>query len=85
MLDGSRYRCDFVLWEYRVIVEFDGRLKLTNFGVSDHVLEHERYREKALQYASWVVFCVGWNLITRRPHDFKRQLTRLLHQRVPTF
>ena len=45
VLDGSRYRCDFVPWEYRIIVEFDGKLKLTDFGASDHVLERERYRE----------------------------------------
>lgn len=85
VLDGSRYRCDFVLWEYRVIVEFDGRLKLTDFGASDHVLERERYREKALQNVGWVVFRVDWDMVVRRPHDFKRQLTRLLQQRVPTF
>ncbi|MEU4206799.1 DUF559 domain-containing protein [Rothia terrae] len=85
ILDGSRYRCDFVLWEYRAIVEFDGRLQLTDFGASDHVLERERYREKALQNAGWVVFRVDWDMVTRRPNDFKRQLTRLLRQRVPTF
>lgn len=85
VLDGSRYRCDFVPWEYRIIVEFDGKLKLTDFGASDHVLERERYRERVLQNAGWVVFRVDWDIVTRRPRDFKRQLTRLLHQRVPTF
>lgn len=84
VLEGRRYRCDFVLKDLGLIVEFDGRLKLTDFGASDAVLEQERYREKALQNAGWVVFRADWDLVVRRPEDFKRQIHRFI-RRDPGF
>lgn len=79
-LAGSHYRYDFALEDFGIIVEFDGRLKLTDFGAPDAVLEQERYREKALRNAGWVVFRADWDLVTRRPAEFKRQLSQLIHR-----
>lgn len=80
IVDGQLYRCDFALEEFGIIIEFDGRLKLTDFGASDVVLERERYREKAMQNAGWTVFRADWDLVTRRPENFKQNLRRLLQR-----
>lgn len=66
-IDGYHYRVDFMLKKYSTIIGFDGRIKLTDYGASDEVLERERYREKALQNAGWRVFRVDWDLVVLRP------------------
>lgn len=76
----KRYRCDFLLDKHGIIVEFDGRLKLTNFGASDQVLEDERIREKELQNLGWVVFRTGWDQVMHRPEEFKHQLRKLMQR-----
>lgn len=78
VVEGKRYRCDFMLDNYPIIIEFDGRLKLTDFGATDTVLEKERSREKDLQNAGWYVFRVGWELVHRRPDEFRVQLARFI-------
>lgn len=84
--DGQLYRVDFLADKYGIIVEFDGDIKLTNYGPADEVLINERRREKALQNLGFIVFRVDWDLATRRPNDLRAQLNDLIRKRRrPTF
>lgn len=83
-IDGARYRADFLLEKHGIIIEFDGQIKLTNFGAAEESIERERYREKALQNAGYLVFRADWNLVTRRPNDFRAQLRSFI-RRAPTY
>lgn len=75
---GRLYRADFYLPEYNIIIEFDGEIKYSNFGPRDDVIALERYREKELQNAGYIVFRTNWYKSVTNPRIFKRELAELL-------
>ena len=84
--DGKYYRVDFLLDKYGIIIEFDGHLKMTDFGPAEEAVAQERLRERALQNLGYLVFRADWELVTRRPNEFRAQLNTLLRmRRAPTF
>lgn len=54
------FRADFAWPELRVILEFDGDVKYSEFGPTADVLRAERLRENALIEAGWVVVRIRW-------------------------
>lgn len=76
---GRLYRADFYLPEYNIIIEFDGVIKYSNFGPRDDVIQLERYREKELQNAGYIVFRTNWYKSVTNPRVFKRELSSLLN------
>lgn len=77
-VEGRMFRVDFRLTGTNILVEFDGRLKLTDYGASDQVLEKERYREKTLQNQGFAVFRVGWADVTGNFHQTVSRLRRFI-------
>lgn len=77
-VDGKLYRVDFLLHGLPIVVEFDGRIKLTDFGATDRVLERERFREKAIQNAGWLVFRVSWDDVVHQRETTMYRLKQLI-------
>lgn len=73
----GRFRADFADPEVRVIIEFDGRTKYTDYGPSDEVLLAERGRESALQELGWTVFRIKWKQLDR-PGELRHRLLAFL-------
>ncbi|WP_411373951.1 type IV toxin-antitoxin system AbiEi family antitoxin domain-containing protein [Arthrobacter sp. MPF02] len=73
----GRFRADFADAEARVIIEFDGRKKYTDYGPVDEVLLAERGRESALQELGWAVFRIKWKDLDR-PGELRHRLFAFL-------
>lgn len=73
----GRFRADFADPQARVIVEFDGRTKYTDYGPADDVLLAERSRESALQELGWAVFRIKWEQLDR-PGELRHRLFAFL-------
>lgn len=56
--EGVRYRADFAIDGYMIILEFDGDIKYRNDPT--HAVLAERKRERALQNLGWTVIRVEW-------------------------
>lgn len=70
------YRPDFVWWDLKIIVEFDGRGKYYNYGSTAEALVRERDREKALTNAGWTIVRVNWESVYLYPERLERDLRR---------
>ena len=75
---GRRYRVDFYLPDFNVVLEFDGEIKYTEFGDSSEAVRKERWREKALTNAGYRVFRTSWNKVFFQPSVFKNELNKFL-------
>ncbi|MHC6592224.1 hypothetical protein [Arthrobacter sp. C152] len=71
------FRADFADPEARVIIEFDGRAKYTDYAPTEDVLLAERGRENALQEQGWAVFRVNWKQLDR-PGELRHRLFAFL-------
>lgn len=67
------FRADFADPKERIIIEFDGRSKYTDYGPAEEVLLAERGRESALQELGWAVFRIRWEQLDR-PAELRRRL-----------
>ncbi|HSU47895.1 MAG TPA: type IV toxin-antitoxin system AbiEi family antitoxin domain-containing protein [Arthrobacter sp.] len=71
------FRADFADAESRVIIEFDGAVKYTDYKPTQEVLRAERWRENALIEAGWRVFRLQWNHLDR-PAELRARLVAFL-------
>ncbi len=61
----GRFRADFAEPESRVVIEFDGSGKYTDYKPTDDVLLAERRRENALIEEGWLVLRLEWKHLAR--------------------
>ncbi|MEO8283162.1 MAG: hypothetical protein ABI568_07115 [Pseudarthrobacter sp.] len=73
----GRFRADFADPESRVVIEFDGRGKYTEYKPTDAVLLAERSRENALIEEGWLVLRVEWKQLDR-PGELRRRLAAIM-------
>lgn len=67
------FRADFADPESRLIIEFDGAGKYTDYRPADEVLLAERQRENALMEEGWLVLRLVWKHLDR-PAELNRRL-----------
>ena len=67
------FRADFADPRRRVIIEFDGKGKYSDFKPTEEVLLAERARENALTEEGWVVLRLDWQHLAS-PADIKRRV-----------
>ncbi|WP_457950921.1 hypothetical protein ACTAQI_10615 [Pseudarthrobacter sp. alpha12b] len=77
MTIAGLFRADFAEVGTRVIIEFDGAVKYTDFNPTREVLLAERWRENALVEAGWRVFRLQWNHL-ERPGELRARLVAFL-------
>ena len=71
------FRADFADPDARVIIEFDGVAKYTDYKPAADVLLAERRRENALQELGWAVFRINWQQLNR-PGELRQRLYAFL-------
>jgi hypothetical protein len=71
---GPAIKADFVWREQRVVVEADSR----KWHDTRQRFEHDRVRDQRLIAAGWTVIRTTWRQMTRRPHELRRLLLKLL-------
>ena len=71
------FRADFADPERRIIIEFDGKAKYSDYGPTDQVLLAERSRENALGEAGWIFLRVEWKQLDA-PVQLRRRLMATL-------
>jgi very-short-patch-repair endonuclease len=59
------FRADFADVEARIIIEFDGAGKYTDYRPTEQVLLAERRRENALIEEGWLVLRLNWKHLDR--------------------
>ena len=77
MTTAGVFRADFADVETRVLIEFDGAVKYTEYKPTQEVLLAERWRENALLEAGWRVFRLHWNHLDR-PGELRARLASFL-------
>ncbi|MDQ0768253.1 very-short-patch-repair endonuclease [Pseudarthrobacter defluvii] len=73
------FRADFADPGSRVIIEFDGAAKYTDYKPTADVLLAERRRENALQELGWTFFRINWKALDR-PGELQQRLFAFLAQ-----
>ncbi|MDQ0663414.1 very-short-patch-repair endonuclease [Arthrobacter ulcerisalmonis] len=71
------FRADFADPASRVLIEFDGRAKYTDYRPAEDALLAERRRENALQELGWAVFRIEWKHLDR-PGELRQRLVAFL-------
>ncbi len=71
---GPPIKADFVWREERVIIEADSR----KWHTSRQRLESDRIRDQRLIAAGWKIIRTTWRQMTRRPHELRPLLVKLL-------
>ncbi|SLK01075.1 type IV toxin-antitoxin system AbiEi family antitoxin domain-containing protein [Arthrobacter sp. P2b] len=71
------FRADFADPESRVIIEFDGTAKYTDYKPAEEVLLAERRRENALVETGWRVLRLHWKHLDR-PRELNERLITFL-------
>lgn len=71
------FRADFADPGRRVIIEFDGKAKYSDYAPTDQVLLAERSRENALAEAGWIFLRVEWKQLDA-PLQLRRRLLATL-------
>jgi very-short-patch-repair endonuclease len=69
----GRFRADFADPDSRVVIEFDGRGKYTDYKPADVVLLTERSRENALIEEGWLVLRLEWAHLAH-PAEVRRRI-----------
>lgn len=77
------FRADFADPEARVVIEFDGRAKYSDYKPAEEALLNERWRETALQELGWAVFRIKWPQLDRPAELRKRLFGFLAMQKRP--
>ncbi|MET4145001.1 type IV toxin-antitoxin system AbiEi family antitoxin domain-containing protein [Arthrobacter sp. UYCo732] len=75
----SAASADFAAPASRVVIEFDGSGKYTDYKPTDEVLLAERRRGNALVEAGWVVLRLEWKLLAS-PAEMRRRLLATMDQ-----
>ena len=75
------FRADFADPDRRIIIEFDGKAKYSDYGPTDQVLLAERSRENALAEAGWTFLRVEWKQLDA-PVQLRRRLVATLARAV---
>lgn len=75
----GKFRADFADPERRIIVEFDGRGKYSDYRPAEEVLLAERSRESALIEAGWLVLRLDWDQLAR-PAELRRRLLAMIER-----
>ncbi|WP_082979287.1 type IV toxin-antitoxin system AbiEi family antitoxin domain-containing protein [Arthrobacter sp. B6] len=84
----GRFRADFADPKTRVVIEFDGSGKYTDYKPTEEVLLAERRRENALVEEGWLVLRLEWKHLAC-PAEVRRRVlsmmdrSRFLRGRVP--
>ncbi len=73
----GRFRADFAEPESRVVIEFDGSGKYTDYKPTDDVLLAERRRENALIEEGWLVLRLEWKHLSR-PEELRRRIASIM-------
>lgn len=81
---GGLFRADFADPEARLVIEFDGRGKYSDYRPTDEALLAERRRENALVQEGWLVFRIDWNQLARPVELRLRLLAMMERSRVST-
>ncbi len=76
---NGKFRADFADPERRIIVEFDGRGKYSDYRPTEEVLLAERSRESALIEAGWLVLRLDWDQLAR-PAELRRRLLAMIER-----
>lgn len=71
------FRADFADSQARVLIEFDGRGKYSDYKPAEEALLEERWRESSLQELGWAVFRVKWPQL-ERPVELRKRLFAFL-------
>ena len=71
---GQQFRVDFAWPDFKIVVEFDGQIKYTQFGEREDVFGRQNEREALLRGQGWDVVRVTWVELTRRPHELKTKM-----------
>lgn len=71
------FRADFADPGYGVIIEFDGKVKYSDYRPTVQVLLAERPRENALAEAGWIFLRVHWNQLDA-PMQLRRRVLATL-------
>lgn len=77
------FRADFADLEAKIIIEFDGRAKYSDYRPVEEALLSERWRETALQELGWAVFRIKWPQLDRPAELRKRLFGFLAMQKRP--
>ncbi len=81
-VDGNIYRPDFSYERERIIIEFDGVKKYSEYGPAQQVVVAERSREKLIQNQGWIVLRFNWHQVRKQPAEVMRTIaTTLSRQR----
>jgi len=73
----GRFRADFADPGSRVVIEFDGSAKYTDYRPTDEVLLAERRRENALVEEGWQVLRLEWNHLAH-PAEVRRRIVAMM-------
>ena len=75
----GHFRADFADPDSRVVIEFDGSGKYTNYKPTDEVLLAERRRENALIEDGWLVLRLEWKHLAH-PAEVRRRLGAMMER-----
>jgi very-short-patch-repair endonuclease len=67
------FRADFADAAAKIVIEFDGKGKYTDYKPTDEAILAERRRENALVEAGWLVLRIEWEHLAR-PAELRRRL-----------
>lgn len=73
----GQFRADFADPQMRLVIEFDGRGKYSDYRPTAEVLLAERARENALIEAGWLVLRVDWHQLAR-PDELRRRVLTVM-------
>lgn len=73
----GQFRADFADPQRRIVIEFDGRAKYSDYRPTAEVLLAERSRENALIEAGWLVLRLSWNQLAR-PDELRRRVLAMM-------
>jgi hypothetical protein len=74
---SGHFRADFADPESRMVIEFDGSGKYTDYKPTDEVLLAERRRENALIEEGWLMLRLEWKHLAR-PGELRRRLAAMM-------
>lgn len=76
---NGEHRLDFAWREWKLALEFDGKIKYFDYRPTDEAVFQERRREKVLMEEGWTVLRIEWSDLANEP-ELKRRIVRALHR-----